>query len=100
MACENFRQLTKDLYDFLHKDGSASHTAGLPELLIEGFEEEQVWQQLELHNGPAHTGLLKVVAKVIARGPKITFRTTLPEAPEVVLEAVDDEEGGFHTTLA
>jgi len=41
---------TKSLYDSLDKDGYVEVTEGLKELHLEGFEDEQIWSQIELRN--------------------------------------------------
>ncbi|TNM91016.1 hypothetical protein fugu_003305 [Takifugu bimaculatus] len=47
----DFTSLTKTLYD-LHKAEEPGHYKGSPltELLVENFDEEQIWQELELQN--------------------------------------------------
>lgn len=47
----DFTSLTKTLYD-LHKAEEPRHYKGSPltELLVENFDEEQIWQELELQN--------------------------------------------------
>lgn len=47
----DFTSLTKTLYD-LHKAEEPGHYKGSPlaELVVENFDEEQIWQELELQN--------------------------------------------------
>ncbi|XP_064013531.1 U3 small nucleolar ribonucleoprotein protein MPP10 isoform X2 [Pogoniulus pusillus] len=47
----DFRTLTKTLYDLNKAQGSKKvHGGPLKELVIENFDDEQIWQQLELRN--------------------------------------------------
>ncbi|NWW21376.1 MPP10 protein, partial [Falcunculus frontatus] len=57
----DFRAMTKTLYD-LNK-GTNIVRGGLKELVIENFDEEQIWQQLELQNN----AVLDFFKKSIAR---------------------------------
>lgn len=45
----DIKTLTKHVYDFT-KEQFRHNTDALPELVTEGFDEEQIWQQLELQN--------------------------------------------------
>ncbi|NXP62960.1 MPP10 protein, partial [Chloropsis cyanopogon] len=58
----DFRAMTKTLYD-LNKGNNIVRGGPLKELVIENFDEEQIWQQLELQNN----AVLDFFKKSIAR---------------------------------
>ncbi|KAL8196962.1 UNVERIFIED_CONTAM: u3 small nucleolar ribonucleoprotein MPP10, partial [Gekko kuhli] len=61
--------LTKTLYDF-HKALGPETVPGSPlkELVIDNFDEEQIWQQLELQNGAVLGYFKAAVARSVAEG--------------------------------
>ncbi|NXO33097.1 MPP10 protein, partial [Locustella ochotensis] len=61
----DFRAMTKTLYD-LNKGSNIVRGGPLKELVIEKFDEEQIWQQLELQNN----AVLDFFKKSIARDAK------------------------------
>uniref|UniRef100_A0A8C3QT03 U3 small nucleolar ribonucleoprotein protein MPP10 n=1 Tax=Cyanoderma ruficeps TaxID=181631 RepID=A0A8C3QT03_9PASS len=61
----DFRAMTKTLYD-LNKGSNIVRGGPLKELVIENFDEEQIWQQLELRNN----AVLDFFKKSIARDAK------------------------------
>lgn len=72
------REFLKGLYDFTKcmEDGLPSGDA-LPELIIQGFDEEQIWQELELQNEGRSKGLLSDVASLVARKDLLKFPVRL-----------------------
>ncbi|KAK3588802.1 hypothetical protein CHS0354_012015 [Potamilus streckersoni] len=64
----------KNIYDLtksIEKTSSGSIT--LPELFVDNFDDEQVWQQLELQNSSSFSDLLSRVAKLLAGQTSLTF---------------------------
>ncbi|KAM7039865.1 U3 small nucleolar ribonucleoprotein MPP10 [Acridotheres tristis] len=58
----DFRAMTKTLYD-LNKGSNIVRGGPLKELVIENFDEEQIWQQLELRNNAVLDFFKKSIAK-------------------------------------
>lgn len=75
-SSQKFTTLTKELYDAGNRHCPIRGLSGaLPELHIDGFDDEQVWQQLELHNEAAFRILMKTTAKLLsAKGNKMSFK--------------------------
>ncbi|XP_069138879.1 U3 small nucleolar ribonucleoprotein protein MPP10-like [Argopecten irradians] len=79
-----FRDATKGVYD-LSKSSESQHRAAadssLPELIIQNFDEEQIWQELELQNSFTVDGLMSkipslTVHRIIVFSPKHVFNFT------------------------
>ncbi|NXT67851.1 MPP10 protein, partial [Chaetops frenatus] len=58
----DFRAMTKTLYD-LNKGSNIVRGGPLKELVIENFDEEQIWQQLELRNNTVLDFFKKSIAR-------------------------------------
>ncbi|XP_074405582.1 U3 small nucleolar ribonucleoprotein MPP10 [Zonotrichia albicollis] len=58
----DFRAMTKTLYD-LNKGSNIVRGGPLKELVIENFDEEQIWQQLELQNNTVLNFFKKSIAR-------------------------------------
>uniref|UniRef100_A0A8C3YPY9 M-phase phosphoprotein 10 n=1 Tax=Catagonus wagneri TaxID=51154 RepID=A0A8C3YPY9_9CETA len=87
----NFTSLTKVLYDFnkvLEKD--RKHGSPLQRLMIHNFDDEQIWQQLELQNEP----VLQYFQKAVSETIKDEDITLLPENEEQECEEDALESGG------
>nr|CAG4641854.1 EOG090X09DZ [Eurycercus lamellatus] len=70
-----FKNITKEIYDFGNEHCPIQGlSGGLPQLYIQGFDEEQIWQQLELQNESAFHILMKNTAKLLSfKGKKLSF---------------------------
>ncbi|XP_028999727.1 U3 small nucleolar ribonucleoprotein protein MPP10 [Betta splendens] len=81
----DFITLTKTLYD-LQKADEPAECKGSPlaQLVVENFDEEQIWQELELQNN----AVLKYFNTTIIEGLSFDTLTTLVEKEE----SADDEE--------
>ena len=64
-AAKAFKRATKLVYDFM-KSEINSNNDSLPELMIDGFDEEQIWQQIELHNEQVIPSLITDVSKILS----------------------------------
>ncbi|XP_015742931.1 U3 small nucleolar ribonucleoprotein protein MPP10 [Python bivittatus] len=89
----DFVALTKTLYDFHHAlRGEPMAGSPLKELVIENFDEEQIWQQLELQNRAVLGPLKKAVTRNVADEGK-GLLSLLPDAGEDESGPGDGEEG-------
>ncbi|MCJ8747407.1 hypothetical protein PDJAM_G00153040 [Pangasius djambal] len=86
----DFTSLTKTLYD-LHKAHKRKGWKGSPldQLVVENFDEEQIWQELELQNTAALTLFENEVSKAV-----IDDTLTLLEETEEEEEEEKEEDGG------
>uniref|UniRef100_A0A672FBR6 U3 small nucleolar ribonucleoprotein protein MPP10 n=2 Tax=Salarias fasciatus TaxID=181472 RepID=A0A672FBR6_SALFA len=85
----DFTSLTKTLYD-LHKAQEPAHYKGSPlaQLVVENFDEEQIWQELELQN----KAVLKRFRDAINEAQSDKTLTVLEEEEEK--EEEEEEESG------
>ncbi|XP_077084723.1 U3 small nucleolar ribonucleoprotein MPP10 [Siphateles boraxobius] len=89
----DFTSLTKTLYD-LHKAHEPAYCKGSPlvQLAIENFDEEQIWQELELQNTALLTRFEKSVEQAVA-DDTITFFEDTEEDGEVDNDSEEEIEG-------
>ncbi|KAK2492671.1 hypothetical protein MC885_002218 [Smutsia gigantea] len=75
----NFTSLTKVLYDFTKiLENGRVHGSPLQKLVINGFDDEQIWQQLELQNEP----VLQYFQNAVSEAIKDNDISLLPENEE------------------
>lgn len=95
----DFTSLTKTLYD-LHKAHEPAYCKGSPlvQLAIENFDEEQIWQELELQNTALLTRFEKSVEEAVADDTITFFEDTEEDDGEVddgleeEIEGEDDDD--------
>lgn len=74
---------------------SRRNTNALSELVTKGFDEEQIWQQVELQNEDEMTHLFNGVSKILANNLIIPVCSTKPELiSEVRNDELSQQEGG------
>ncbi|KAM5291280.1 U3 small nucleolar ribonucleoprotein MPP10 [Glossophaga mutica] len=82
----NFTSVTKVLYDFNKiLENGRIHGSPLQKLVIDKFDDEQIWQQLELQNGPA----LQYFENAVSEALNEEDISLLPESEEQ-----EDQEDG------
>ncbi|KAL6254363.1 hypothetical protein P5V15_014411 [Pogonomyrmex californicus] len=69
----------------------------LPELVIEGFDEEQIWQQLELQNEGEIAHFLNKISIVLSENKKLVIPVSSkkPESIQIVNDHSDQEDEGM-----
>ncbi|KAI0233637.1 U3 small nucleolar ribonucleoprotein MPP10 [Lamellibrachia satsuma] len=86
--------VTKQLYDAtkILEDDTAVGDA-LPELIVDNFDNEQMWQEIELQNDPTITALLTSVSRAVA-SKNLTFAAARhkEKIQEEEIEGEEDEE--------
>lgn len=91
--------LTKNVYDFAKEQSYKKNrnTNALPELVTEGFDEEQIWQQLELQNEGEITHFLSDISTVLSESKKLVIPVSSrkPELIHVGNDNLDQEDEGM-----
>nr|CAD7395008.1 unnamed protein product [Timema cristinae] len=80
----------KRLYDHTKSEEETPSREALPELIVKDFDEEQIWQELELQNEEKSTKFIRDVAHMVALKNKLVF--PIQELDE--WEGSEDEHSG------
>lgn len=81
-AKDGIKNLVKSLYDFTKsqdKPAKKSKTKALPELIVNDFDEEQIWQQIELQNTECWDNIVWDVANSITSKTDLEFPVKLQD---------------------
>ncbi|XP_049881827.1 U3 small nucleolar ribonucleoprotein protein MPP10 [Pectinophora gossypiella] len=96
---DDIKNLVKSLYDYTKSQESGAKKekkSALPELIIEDFDEEQIWQQIELQNSECWDHLVWEVANCMSAKDTLKFSVEVSqkqtEESDVEDEEMDDEE--------
>lgn len=75
---EKSKTVLKKLYDFLKQEEADQWQPAdaLPDLLISGFDEEQIWQEVELQNEGLANRIVKDVAVLLSKKDGLAFDET------------------------
>ncbi|KAB0793710.1 hypothetical protein PPYR_00262 [Photinus pyralis] len=89
----NIRKLLKTSYDFSKQTDAKTTSNALPELIIDNFDLEQIWQQLELQNNFILNRNVNTISKLVVSKEKLFFEETTDdvESEEPVEENVIDD---------
>uniref|UniRef100_G3MR23 U3 small nucleolar ribonucleoprotein protein MPP10 n=1 Tax=Amblyomma maculatum TaxID=34609 RepID=G3MR23_AMBMU len=93
-VAETMKILTKDLYDALDKwngKTTALSKTELPTLVVDNFDDEQIWQQLELRNSRLVKELILSVSRVATKSA-ITFGVDLKKEGNTQADAPGEGE--------
>lgn len=90
-----FRNSLKSLYDHIKDRESSRKTAALPELIVDGFDAEQIWQQLELQNEGEFPRLLTGTSKALTAANRLKLPVKLYQDQEAKKEDEEADENSL-----
>ncbi|XP_065335501.1 U3 small nucleolar ribonucleoprotein protein MPP10 isoform X2 [Cloeon dipterum] len=98
------KTFTKKLYDSTKSSEKEAYptSEALPELIINSFDDEQIWQQIELQNQDAYDNLVKKVSRLMAK--QLTAKvlkeqepTQSPEREDELIGENEENEDGYES---
>ncbi|XP_024876004.1 U3 small nucleolar ribonucleoprotein protein MPP10 [Temnothorax curvispinosus] len=97
-----YKAVTKNVYDFAKElsckeEKFYSNTNALPELVTEGFDEEQIWQQLELQNEGEIAHFLDKIPTILSESKKLVVPVSSkkPKSIQIKNDNLDQEDEGM-----
>ncbi|XP_048000485.1 U3 small nucleolar ribonucleoprotein protein MPP10 [Leguminivora glycinivorella] len=93
---DDITSLVKSLYDLTKSeeisDGKKRKGSALPKLIVKDFDEEQIWQQIDLQNTQSWDQLVWDVANSMSTKKDLTFPVKIKEEENEPEEDEEDEE--------
>lgn len=74
---ENIKVYLKELYDFTKHSEDQKYKNTLPELIVEKFDEEQIWQEIELQNASISNDTVQTFSQLSVKRDKLKFPVKL-----------------------
>ncbi|KAJ8705194.1 hypothetical protein PYW07_011021 [Mythimna separata] len=92
---DDIKKLVKSLYDYTKTEETVDKKvkkASLPELIVEDFDEEQIWQQIELQNTECWDQFVWDVASCMSTKTNLEFPVkTSEDETNVTKDSVDED---------
>lgn len=91
---QDIKNLVKSLYDFTKSQeerGKSKADQALQKIIVNDFDEEQIWQQIELQNSQRWDEFVWDVATCMSDKNDLTFPIKFPEPQEAVESDTDGE---------
>ncbi|XP_070543111.1 U3 small nucleolar ribonucleoprotein protein MPP10-like [Ptychodera flava] len=82
---QTFTQLTKEIYDYTQRESTDSK-GPLTELIVDNFDDEQIWQEIELQNDSCISEMVQNVSKIVTAKGSVALR------PQEESEEDDEDE--------
>ncbi|KAK7869389.1 hypothetical protein R5R35_000693 [Gryllus longicercus] len=98
-VAEEIKDLLKTVYDFTkNQEDSDQNQNALPKLVIKDFDDEQIWQELELQNSAKYAKFISDIPRLLASRDRLYFQLedegNISKETDNMFESEDDENEG------
>ncbi|CAH0731471.1 unnamed protein product, partial [Brenthis ino] len=100
---KDIQNLVKSLYDFTksqEQSGKSKTNQALSEIIVKDFDEEQIWQQIELQNSQCWDHLVWEVANCISTRNNLKFPVKIVEDEMEVLNNEEEKEEAISENIS
>lgn len=91
--CEKIKSKLKSFYDFVKDNEIRKYESStVSKLIVDGFDTEQVWQQIDLQNSQVLENYISIVSKLVVAKDKLRLKNNAAEEnEEEEIEAADSD---------